>query len=65
MSWKCPVCESDQLVVMVSVAATLHQYGDENFETDASGDHEWDSCSSMTCTDCNHCDASSAFEVEP
>lgn len=65
MSWKCPECGSSDLVVMVLVAAALTQHPDGAFETDADGDHEWDGCSSMTCTDCNYCAASASFEVTP
>jgi hypothetical protein len=64
MPWQCPECKSVALSVAVTIQAILTQSpDDENFETEAVGDHEWDAASSMTCTECNYCDNSAAFEV--
>ena len=63
MPYKCPKCSSTDLSVTISTEAKLTQY-EGNFETEVIGDHEWDDCSNMSCGNCFHCDAASAFEVE-
>jgi len=63
MSWQCPKCNSARLSVTVQVEAKLTQ-SEDNFETDADGDHAWDDDSPMTCSDCNFTDKSLAFATD-
>lgn len=63
MSWKCPQCDSRKLTVTITTEAKLTQNPEEeNFETEAEGDHVWDGDSLMTCHACAFCAASRQFE---
>ncbi len=61
--WVCPHCGSTDLQVSVQAWATLTQYSD-NIVTEASGDEEWDSDSTMNCLECNLAEPASSFQVE-
>lgn len=63
MSWKCPHCGSKNLVVNVMVSARLYQE-DDNFETEAEGDHEWDDDNYMMCLDCDFKSCAADFDEE-
>jgi hypothetical protein len=62
MPWQCPQCKSTDLSVSVTTEARLIQHTEEeNFETEAEGDHTWDEHSLMTCSSCSFCTASWQF----
>ena len=63
MTWKCPKCGSQRLMVSVRAEARLTHYADGYFETEVEGDHEWDDESFMRCLACDHGDDAGAFEV--
>lgn len=64
--WKCPDCgHTDSLHVEVKTSVKLIQYPEEdNFETEADGDHEWDCDSEMWCTHCERSGTVSDFVAE-
>lgn len=62
--WRCPKCKSLKLKVSIVTEAMLYQYPEEdNFETEADGDHEWDDSSQMTCLECGYADKSNKFQA--
>lgn len=64
--WQCPTCKGTDLKVVVQVEAELFQDFDEtgNFQTDAEGDHNWDSDSPMRCLTCQHSAPAGDFQVD-
>lgn len=64
--WKCPLCQSADLSVIITTSVKLRQYGEDDNQTeDAGRAHEWDGCSLMTCEDCTHTDSSRHFDTAP
>lgn len=60
--WKCPKCKSDDLLVVFTSTAKLHQYGEDNFETEQVDWDDWNGDSAMTCRDCGFCAESKLFD---
>ena len=59
----CPNCGSHNLEVNICATAKLVQQDDGNFETEVTGDHEWDGNSTMVCTVCGLTDKLGRFST--
>ncbi|MCG9575481.1 hypothetical protein L1D14_04440 [Vibrio tubiashii] len=64
MKYACPECHTEDVTVQVSAFVPLIQTnGTTTIDAD-DAELDWDSCSSMMCTECSHTGYASQFKTE-